>query len=199
MPYHTQASLSKGKRLSEHFIASPVALGLSFPDYRKQCLPQVTDDVIRHYEPLDTDSVTRAVRSKLAKGNVSQRLFGEVVLGMSQGAVSDLLKRPKPWDKLTRPTKEHYVRMQMFVDDDECVKALQAIQNRENPSETASEVNSQKSGDDGGAVVGTHAASVQAPNVAHFGSSSHSAGQNGDLEPLGEFLRVFQLQLPSIC
>lgn len=37
------------KKLSDHFIASPVALGLSFPDYRKQCLPQVTDEVIRRY------------------------------------------------------------------------------------------------------------------------------------------------------
>ena len=82
-------------------------------------------------------------RSKLNKCNVSQRLFGEVVLGMSQGAVSDLLKRPKPWNKLTRPTKEHYVRMQQFLEDENSIPVLQAIQNREDPervlSQTANE------------------------------------------------------------
>ncbi|GAV01270.1 hypothetical protein RvY_12008-1 [Ramazzottius varieornatus] len=118
---------------SASFTASPVALGISFPDYRKNVLHQITDDMINQYDPLDTDVVTRAVRSKLNKCNVSQRLFGEVVLGMSQGAVSDLLKRPKPWNKLTRPTKEHYVRMQQFLEDENSIPVLQAIQNREDP------------------------------------------------------------------
>ncbi|XP_055345708.1 homeobox protein cut-like 1 isoform X2 [Paramacrobiotus metropolitanus] len=120
-------------RPSQSFTASPVALGISFPDYRKNVLHQITDDMINQYDPLDTDTVTRAVRSKLNKCNVSQRLFGEVVLGMSQGAVSDLLKRPKPWNKLTRPTKEHYVRMQQFLEDEQSIPVLQAIQNREDP------------------------------------------------------------------
>ncbi|OQV17521.1 Homeobox protein cut-like 1 [Hypsibius exemplaris] len=128
-------------RPSASFTASPVALGISFPDYRKNVLHAITDDMINQFDPLDTDVVTRAVRSKLNKCNVSQRLFGEVVLGMSQGAVSDLLKRPKPWNKLTRPTKEHYVRMQQFLDDENSIPVLQAIQNREDPERILSATN----------------------------------------------------------
>lgn len=132
-PVSSSAGSGSVFRPSASFTASPVALGISFPDYRKNVLHQITDDMINQYDPLDTDVVTRAVRSKLNKCNVSQRLFGEVVLGMSQGAVSDLLKRPKPWNKLTRPTKEHYVRMQQFLEDDQSIPVLQAIQNREDP------------------------------------------------------------------
>ncbi len=31
--------------------------------------------------------------------DAGQRLFGESILGLTQGSVSDLLSRPKPWHK----------------------------------------------------------------------------------------------------
>jgi homeobox protein cut-like len=64
---------------------------------------------------------------------VSQRQFGESVLGLSQGSVSDLLARPKCWNTLTHKGifirflnnlthslttgREPFIRMQMFLDD----------------------------------------------------------------------------------
>lgn len=42
------------------------------------------------------------MKEQLSQYSISQRLFGESVLGLSQGSVSDLLARPKPWHMLTQ-------------------------------------------------------------------------------------------------
>jgi hypothetical protein len=64
---------------------------------------------------VDTDKVVSEVRDMLVAHSISQRLFGEHVLGLSQGSVSDLLARPKPWPMLTTKGKEPFVRMLMFM------------------------------------------------------------------------------------
>jgi hypothetical protein len=47
------------------------------------------------------------------------------VLGLSQGSVSDLLARPKPWHMLTQKGREPFIRMQMFLESpDACVKLV---------------------------------------------------------------------------
>ena len=46
-----------------------------------------------------------------------QRLFGESILGLTQGSVSDLLARPKPWHKLSLKGREPFVRMQLWLND----------------------------------------------------------------------------------
>jgi CUT domain len=66
----------------------------------------------------------------LGQFSISQRLFGEAVLGLSQGSVSDLLARPKPWPLLTQKGREPFVRMQAFLDDPDAISKLVATQYR---------------------------------------------------------------------
>lgn len=56
------------------------------------------------------------VKEFLAKNAISQRQFGENVLGLSQGSVSDLLARPKAWDSLTPKGREPFIRMHIFLE-----------------------------------------------------------------------------------
>lgn len=53
----------------------------------------------------------------LTRNSISQRQFGEKVLGLSQGSVSDLLARPKAWSMLTHKGREPFIRMKMFLDE----------------------------------------------------------------------------------
>lgn len=47
---------------------------------------------------------------------------------MSQGSVSDLLARPKPWHMLTQKGREPFIRMKLFLDDENAVHKLVASQ-----------------------------------------------------------------------
>ena len=60
-----------------------------------------------------------------------QRLFGETILGLTQGSVSDLLSRPKPWHKLSLKGREPFVRMQLWLNDPHNVDKLRAIKKME--------------------------------------------------------------------
>ena len=64
----------------------------------------------------------------LSSYSISQRLFGESVLGLSQGSVSDLLARPKPYHMLTQKGKEPFIRMKLFLDDETAIHRLVASQ-----------------------------------------------------------------------
>ena len=55
-------------------------------------------------------------------------MFGESVLGLSQGSVSDLLARPKPWHMLTQKGREPFIRMKIFLEDENAVHKLVASQ-----------------------------------------------------------------------
>jgi hypothetical protein len=44
-------------------------------------------------------------------------LFGEAVLNLSQGTVSELLSKPKPWNTLSIKGREPYLRMYMWLSD----------------------------------------------------------------------------------
>lgn len=44
-------------------------------------------------------------------------MFGENVLGLSQGSVSELLSKPKPWHMLSIKGREPFIRMQMWLND----------------------------------------------------------------------------------
>ena len=57
----------------------------------------------------------RRIKEVLSQYSISQRLFGEAVLGLSQGSVSDLLARPKPWHMLTQKGREPFIRMKLFL------------------------------------------------------------------------------------
>ena len=70
------------------------------------------------------------IKEVLSQFSISQRLFGEAVLGLSQGSVSDLLARPKPWPLLTQKGREPFIRMRAFLDDPDAVSKLVASQYR---------------------------------------------------------------------
>ena len=55
------------------------------------------------------------------------QLFGEAVLGLSQGSVSELLSKPKPWHMLSIKGREPFIRMQMWLNDPTSMDKLTAI------------------------------------------------------------------------
>ncbi|KAK5910417.1 hypothetical protein CesoFtcFv8_004252 [Champsocephalus esox] len=80
---------------------------------------------------LDTYTITKKVKEVLTDNNLGQRLFGETVLGLTQGSVSDLLSRPKPWHKLSLKGREPFVRMQLWLNDPHNVDKLRAMKKME--------------------------------------------------------------------
>ena len=76
---------------------------------------------------LDTASVAQKIREVLSTHNIGQRLFAKHVLGLSQGTVSELLSKPKHWDKLTEKGRESYRKMHAWVLDESNVHSLKAI------------------------------------------------------------------------
>ncbi|KAI1732610.1 CUT domain-containing protein [Ditylenchus destructor] len=85
-------------------------------------------------EELDTTDIARRVKDFLSKNGVSQRAFGEHVMGMTSGSVSDLLSRPKPWVMLSWKGRESYTKMHSFLSDE---KSMQALINGNHPSRTS--------------------------------------------------------------
>uniref|UniRef100_H0WZS6 Homeobox protein cut-like n=1 Tax=Otolemur garnettii TaxID=30611 RepID=H0WZS6_OTOGA len=83
----------------------------------KPSVPPLTPEQyeVYMYQEVDTIELTRQVKEKLAKNGICQRIFGEKVLGLSQGSVSDMLSRPKPWSKLTQKGREPFIRMQLWL------------------------------------------------------------------------------------
>ncbi|CAN8016989.1 unnamed protein product [Ixodes persulcatus] len=78
-------------------------------------------------EALNTQNIARVVRELLSVHNVGQRLFARFVLGLSQGTVSELLSKPKPWDKLTEKGRDSYRKMHAWASDDFCVFMLKSL------------------------------------------------------------------------
>nr|XP_055024680.1 homeobox protein cut-like 2 isoform X3 [Misgurnus anguillicaudatus] len=89
------------------------------PRALKPTVPPLTPEQYEMYmyREVDTIELTRQVKEKLAKNGICQRIFGEKVLGLSQGSVSDMLSRPKPWSKLTQKGREPFIRMQLWLVD----------------------------------------------------------------------------------
>lgn len=93
-------------------------------------LPPITQEQFDRYSNINTDDLVKKVKDTLSQFSISQRLFGEHVLGLSQGSVSDLLARPKPWHMLTQKGREPFIRMKIFLEDQESVPKLVANQYR---------------------------------------------------------------------
>ncbi|XP_065580298.1 homeobox protein cut-like isoform X2 [Artemia franciscana] len=94
----------------------------------KAVLPPITQQQFDAYQTLNTEDIVKKVKEVLSQYSISQRLFGEAVLGLSQGSVSDLLARPKPWHMLTQKGREPFIRMKLFLDDDTAIHRLVASQ-----------------------------------------------------------------------
>ena len=64
---------------------------------------------------LNTADVAQFVRHVLISRNIGQRQFARGVLNLSQGTVSELLAKPKPWDRLSEKGRESYRRMYQWA------------------------------------------------------------------------------------
>nr|XP_014344094.1 PREDICTED: homeobox protein cut-like 2 isoform X2 [Latimeria chalumnae] len=125
------------------------------PRTLKPTVPPLTPEQYEMYmyREVDTIELTRQVKEKLAKNGICQRIFGEKVLGLSQGSVSDMLSRPKPWSKLTQKGREPFIRMQLWLTDQLCQGMSQhpdqpqtsPVQTRSSPSSPASPSEHEKS------------------------------------------------------
>ncbi|XP_021110121.1 protein CASP isoform X8 [Heterocephalus glaber] len=119
-PYSQSSELSlTGASRSETPQNSPLPSSpiVSMTKPTKPSVPPLTPEQyeIYMYQEVDTIELTRQVKEKLAKNGICQRIFGEKVLGLSQGSVSDMLSRPKPWSKLTQKGREPFIRMQLWL------------------------------------------------------------------------------------
>ena len=59
-------------------------------------------------------------------------MFGKYVLCLSQGSVSEIMNKPKPWHMLSIKGREPYVRMQMWLKDPNNVTKLKKVHNDSN-------------------------------------------------------------------
>ncbi|XP_028840414.1 homeobox protein cut-like 1 isoform X2 [Denticeps clupeoides] len=120
-------------------------------------------------EDMDTAEIARQVKEQLIKHNIGQRVFGHYVLGLSQGSVSEILARPKPWSKLTVRGKEPFYKMKHFLSDEQNILALRSIQGRqrENPGQNLNrvfqEVPKRRTGSEGFSRPGNITTKIRTP------------------------------------
>jgi hypothetical protein len=81
-------------------------------------------------EVLNTADIAQKVRDLLSLHNIGQRIFAKYILGLSQGTVSELLSKPKHWDKLTEKGRESYRKMFSWSCSEQSINALKAISPR---------------------------------------------------------------------
>ena len=65
---------------------------------------------------LDTEALAQRVRHYLKANQIQWTRFGALVLGVSQGRLSILLGKPKPWHQLAPRVRALYQRMQLWMD-----------------------------------------------------------------------------------
>ena len=84
---------------------------------------------------IDTEQLSSQVRELLSSYSIGQRVFGmnkmiemkkailcfsclgEAVLNLSQGTVSEILSKPRPWHALSVKGREPYIRMYTWFHD----------------------------------------------------------------------------------
>lgn len=82
------------------------------------------------FEPINTADIAQKVRDLLSVHNIGQRVFAKFILGLSQGTVSELLSKPKHWDKLTEKGRESYRKMYTWSCSEQSINKLKAISPR---------------------------------------------------------------------
>lgn len=86
-------------------------------------------EVVAMTSEIDTLELTSRVKDVLQFNNLGQKLFGEAVLGLSQGSVSELLSKPKPWHMLSIKGREPFIKMHLWLSDPHNVERLKHFQN----------------------------------------------------------------------
>ena len=70
---------------------------------------------LKRFEDLDTKQIAETLANELKKYSIPQAVFARKVLNRSQGTLSDILKKPKPWNEL-RGGREIYRKMKEWLD-----------------------------------------------------------------------------------
>lgn len=122
---------TSSSRFEEHFSPESPTVGVGIPkgDPMEARLQDILRMNMEKYQDhnLDTMFISRRVRELLSIHNVGQRLFAKYVLGLSQGTVSELLSKPKPWDKLTEKGRDSYRKMHAWAFDENAVYFLKSL------------------------------------------------------------------------
>jgi len=94
----------------------------------KIILLPLNEQDISKYRSINTLELVQTIKDILSRYSISQKYFGEKILGLSQGSVSDILARPKSWELLTQKGREPFIRMRLFLDDSNLMKQfLQSV------------------------------------------------------------------------
>ncbi|CAF0733169.1 unnamed protein product [Adineta ricciae] len=118
---------------SNHHETEPVSMRLSnnkqqpsssSTKHVKTALAPLREQDTSKYRYVNTAELVQTVKDILSRYSISQRHFGEKILGLSQGSVSDILARPKQWELLTQKGREPFLRMRIFLDDPNAIKQL---------------------------------------------------------------------------
>lgn len=70
---------------------------------------------LSRFENLDTKKIAEALTNELKKYSIPQAVFARKVLNRSQGTLSDVLRKPKPWNEL-RGGREIFRKMKEWLD-----------------------------------------------------------------------------------
>jgi len=101
--------------------AAAAAGAVTAKDEQPSSASSLTEDVV------DTQDLTTRVRDLLQSHGLGQKLFGEAVLELSQGSVSELLAKPKPWSLLSAKGREPFLRMRTWLADPHGIDRLRAF------------------------------------------------------------------------
>jgi len=95
--------------------------------------------------PMDTKQVAEDILAVLKRYSIPQSVFANKILGRSQGTLSDLLRNPKPWDKL-KAGRETFRRMEQWLQQPEMkrVTELQQATRMAGSMKQTRDVNSQR-------------------------------------------------------
>ncbi|XP_068724443.1 homeobox protein ceh-38-like isoform X1 [Montipora capricornis] len=81
-----------------------------------ETLDKESSEIFRkRFEDLDTKEIAEALTNELKKYSIPQAVFARKVLNRSQGTLSDVLRKPKPWNEL-RGGREIFRKMKEWLD-----------------------------------------------------------------------------------
>lgn len=106
---------------SQNSDGSSTELGITSKSTQQKSLDSSADpsfsvefDMSR-FEDLDTKKIAEALTNELKKYSIPQAVFARKVLNRSQGTLSDVLRKPKPWSEL-RGGREIFRKMKEWLD-----------------------------------------------------------------------------------
>eukprot|EP00118_Oscarella_pearsei_P026330 m.309777 g.309777 ORF g.309777 m.309777 type:complete len:419 (+) comp47739_c0_seq1:94-1350(+) len=90
-------------------------------------LPSDIKTAVASSEEIDTKTVAARVQELLASHHISQAAFSENIVKLTQGALSNLLNKPKPWSTLHSSGRQPYLRMKLWLEEEGFHKRLAAL------------------------------------------------------------------------